>query len=352
MSRPTKSPGDPIDKEDCDLIIEDDAYDLFLIERASGIFADYIYEGNRLEELVENLIRQHERQDIHLVAVETLPYYVNPQKIPRSKLTEYINEGASDLRSPRYEQLIAQMRQNINPSARINVIMVAVDIGGAGGHYGILLYYPSDNTAELFDSMQRETKGGFYTAYFRQVSTDILKNTRIIIPSCIDESISFQPTGGFPENIAPYLEKYATGARGERLKLIRRIQEQDIHSQNHFCYMYAIWYLDLRIHNYTMEDAIRHIRENNLISLVIIKSYIYALVRWFSMKLPDHNFFEQHFPYIWNNDTPYSPNFKRYYIDMIYGSDPLTTSLQKHILTPMPKTPIPPQVMQMCAQYS
>ena len=197
-----------------------------------------------------------------------------------------------------------------------------------------------------------KTKGGFYTAYFRQVSTEILKNTKIVVPSCIDESISFQPTGGFPENIAPYLEKYATGARGERLKLNSTNPRAGYSFTEPLLLYVCHLVFGSRIHNYTMEDAIRHIRENNLISLVIIKSYIYALVRWFSMKLPDHNFFEQHFPYIWNNDTPYSPNFQRYHIDMTYGSDPLTTSLQKHILIPMPKTPIPPQVIQMCAQYS
>lgn len=242
----------------------------------------------------------------------------------------------------------------------------------SGGHWGAIIINTKENSVELFDAMIETTQGSAYTADFKHICQEILPNLRFedgtplvqmpfniqVTADIIDPSLSLQSTGGFTSN-KPALYKKMTKHRD-----IFDIPKEDkldqvVDSQNHFCYMWAIWYIDLRLHylvlgdvlpksditNVIIKDLHTHKSKEdiiafklalthwhaNFIPIVVIKKYIYCLIntyktiqrsftRFFDRQELD--FFNNHFMNIWHNmEGPLSLDFKTYPIEFKITKD-------------------------------
>ena len=185
------------------------------------------------------------------------------------------------------------------------ILQIALDMEDFGGHYGIAIL----NTQELvvFDSIQRNGWSK-YSAYFLQIAQDVFR----IKPTLLAH-VCPQPTGGFvttPTSSPDYLKHL-----------------QDMDSQNHFCYLWSIWYFHLYITGGT-QKILKTFQELKIEPLVMIKRYIWAILHSF---YPDHQklsaliqetiqlshpdmkddlvmatefitrFFTMHFRYVWDN---------------------------------------------------
>jgi hypothetical protein len=157
---------------------------------------------------------------------------------------------------------------NVKPKKIPNqaILHIGADLGEVG-HYGIAI--KNGKKVVVFDSMQVKGDSG-YTAIFCQFAQDIfgIEPTVFLDP---DKQTCPQPTGGFV-NREP-------GESDE--KYLYRLQ--DLHSQNHFCYLWAIWYFHVFITE--GEEAIANIFQELLKKrippLVAIKRYIWSILHSF-----------------------------------------------------------------------
>ena len=98
--------------------------------------------------------------------------------------------------------------------------------------------------------MSSNPRGSGYTKVFKKMISAIISTTAmydfsIAVPQCVMSPIhSPQYTGGFPGNTPVDVDILPFDINPE-LKYHIRIQHPD--SQNHFCYMWGIWYLNMRL---------------------------------------------------------------------------------------------------------
>ena len=122
-----------------------------------------------------------------------------------------------------------------------------------------------------------------------------------------------QPTGGFFNILVPDIKK---NVRGKTAQM--QINRQHAHSQNHFCYIWACWY----IHHYSLTGKSELIYQFN-IPLVNIKTYILHLIPLLENKnrsgieLEIPEFYIENFRMIWSNHhNKYENDFHRYCISL------------------------------------
>jgi hypothetical protein len=318
----------PIDELDQgeEELIGHGAYDLILLENASEIFRSAMMElDNRyIERILEDVVTTADRSKKCIaISSETFDYYMP------TKLTKDPTISTKELKE-KFEAKVDTYRAMVKailgkkPDTCI-VSVVALDLAESGGHYAAL-YYENPRVL-IFDSMQGDTTnviGSSYTPFFKYLAHQIFgESTLVVKPDCIGEKMSLQLTGGFLEGDPYILSLYKKTDNATKLRLAAESTE----SQNHFCYMWAIYSIHLRLSGRTPEQLAKYAYDKMIDPLVIIKKYIWGLVRLEKLKKgmgSDAAFYERHFPFVWSNAVGknmddkerLSLDFKRYRIDM------------------------------------
>lgn len=142
--------------------------------------------------------------------------------------------------------------------------------------------------------------------FFTKLARDIFGINDIVFDSRFDERTSLQLTGGFSSNPPLMLLLNDSPVLTEEEK--ESIMLQSTESQNHFCYMWSIWSLHLRMIGQDPYNIAQFIYGYRIDPLTVIKRYIWSLFNYKDLKLIDQiqikyrAFFEYHWPAIWSND--------------------------------------------------
>ena len=108
-----------------------------------------------------------------------------------------------------------------------------------------------------------------------------------------------QATGGFESYTSPIL--YSIDKPGKK-KFLKELNIQHVDSQNHFCYIWSIWFIQiyLRGGEQLYLDISNKLKIHKIIPLVVIKKYILSFIKLLgNIDYPD--FFYKRFPLIWSN---------------------------------------------------
>lgn len=241
--------------------------------------------------------------------------------------------------------------------------VIAVNLGeGVGGHYAAVFYEKEKGkeVVQLFDSMQAADKkkgGGYYTAYFKQLASAIFKTPNVKLPDCISEEFSLQYTGGFAQN-----PTYPLHIAGEAVseKDQHAIMVQSTESQNHFCYLWAIWRLQMMINGFPIDVYVKQFSSPGNDPLIAIKRYAWYMLYALNLRKElgrYEEFFNIYFTRIWANipfDDKLSPKFQPYQIPMqAMDRVDVNVALQRSFdvveLRPLPPTqPDPDDKRSLC----
>ena len=340
-----------IDKEEKDLICKLGALDLVLIENASDVATKTIQGGGYIEYILKSIVSSYKTGYVHLPS-ETFPFYLTPENKDTYFKDAFIDAGFD---KANYIKLVKNYRKIIgNSKSKKIVTVLGLDLGEDGGHYAAFHY--DKNVVSIFDSMQVEnTKDdknfksiGYYTPYFIQLAGDLFPSAKIVVPDCIKSELSTQFTGGFGGNL-PLAVSEAKGLAKRKQKLI---SIQATESQNHFCYMWSIWWIHLRVAGYSFQKVLDMLKTTD--PLTVIKRYIWCVIHVLKIPLFDKrfkSFFEKHFLSIWSNyplEDKLSIKFARYKLPAINPcinlSDALLHSINPIKLIPEPNTPVPKEL--------
>lgn len=305
------------DAEELNLINKYNARGLILSEEANEIAKIVLHHDNVIENILEMVLS--DVPDVCILPSET--FDMTDALRWRDTLTNYV-------------KTVKQKVKNLK-KYRTVVAVLALELGGVG-HYAAMVV--RDRMVTVFDSMQSVPRGGFYTQDFIILVGFICDQLKIaddivVEPAIQHPLLSLEFTGGFSEN-KPAELKYSRRMPSQVQEII---SHQHIDSQNHFCYMWAVWYVDLVLHGKTLtgvlparsigdEDAITPelVQEIHaeFIPIIVIKKYIWCIlhrdpIRQVVQELLneiEHTFFENHFLTIWWNPRFNRPLFHRYRI--------------------------------------
>lgn len=308
------------DKGETVLLCKEGAYSLFLIEDASEIVRqllqnDCVYEHSYKRQNERNL-----EYIIQTIIDNTLPNQVEfiiPEALHQSGVDEIRDKQKQKNKINELKKIIKEFDKT-----KIIVILLSIDISDSGGgHYGIIIHNPISQETLYFDSMSSTVEGNacetVFCEIFGFISKKLFEKSLVKFEECISkslrQSVFFQITGGFLDTeYQDDPELYITEA-------------QDTRSQNHFCYMWSIWYLHLKLmqfksynkKKYSLKHIIEVINEpcntNQRITvdglcidpIFIIKRYINSLliktnlIRYLNNE--DRLFYDEHFKSVWTN---------------------------------------------------
>lgn len=310
-----------IDEEEIDLICEHNALDLVLIENASEVFKKVMMGRGVFERILQKIIVESNRSDITYIDSERFPFYV------KGPLVEYFddNDLASSTTSTEYEynELVANKQVLVKRALRNHdhiITILAVNLEEFGGHYVAVVH--GHGVTEIFDSMQTESDDsafskikGYYTPWFMQLVNDIFPG-EVRVPDCIIDQLSIQLTGGFITG-KPLLIEVAEKEGWMTKEYRNLLSMQSTESQNHFCYLWSIWWIHLKVNGVNFQEVLNDTIAN-VDPLVVIKRYGWCLVYYLDLdrKLGEYKkFFDKHFLAIWDNEVQgekLSPDFRRY----------------------------------------
>lgn len=324
-----------------DLLLEcTGAYDLALIEEASDLFASYIADKNNLEILLQAII-SHSQKIYEVLNNETFSEELDDMDTEK----EYKNSIKNYRESNEIDRFKKEEKNMIS--------LIALQIEDVG-HYAILIYNGLKKEIDLFDSMQYGTCGSHYTERFKEIASDIFQiPEENIIHMVIPMKNTPQITGGFE-----YFEPLY--AQIENINMEKMIRIQVTESQNHYCYMWSIWYMHFRILGYDPVKILEEIRNVKLDSLFVIKRYIFQLKKILKWKIKKNAFFDKNFPRIWTNSLDplgierESSLFSLYELEMSDKVKTLDDALFESInyklsVKKLPMTPIPNKIKEKCA---
>jgi hypothetical protein len=363
---------DPSDFEGLDLeqrsFLDNGALDLVLIENAAELTRRVMMEKGNLEKILKLFSKTYDGCSV--LPSETFPIYTENGN------EKWQNTGTKE----EYQNLVKEMRkkylslakkQNVDCVYAVFSLLVEVDEDNedneGGGHYGsfyINTKFP--DRAYIFDSMQNSAKGSHYTIFFSQLAKDIFGVQKVVFDRNFTPETSLQLTGGFSNN-PPLMLLYEDDPHHiltEEDKYDVKIQATE--SQNHFCYMWSIWSLHLRMIGEDPFKIAQTISSRKIDPLVVIKRYIWSLFNYKDLRLIDQipgkyrNFFEYHWSAIWSNDPirAFVPNtfFRRYKIPLDSCQD-LTQCLklsyeQINVINEQNLTPLTPSTIELmeCAR--
>lgn len=318
------------DNEEKDLILHG-ARDLVLIEDASKIYMSVIQEYGVFEEILKDLSKKY---NVAFLPSETFPFHICPKyessykgQANTKKWEDYYNLVKT------YQKNNRKVINSMNPF----ITIIATDLGEEGGHYAALMRQ-NDGSIMLFDAM--EYKGdeslvsSFYSPYFIQLTYDIF-GVRPRIPDCMITSL--QETGGFSGNIPNWLKVLGQRRRLSR-ETIGKLSHQTTESQNHFCFIWSIWWIHLKLSGRTMEEVMCYVNTYCINPLVIIKRYGWALFDYYHLeryipcvykknkKTSDflYCFYRKHFLSIWDLVDEKSLTFGRFRLSIPSCFEPLS----------------------------
>lgn len=301
--------------------LDNGALDLVLIENAAELMRRVMMRPGNIEKVLKLLSKTYE--GCAVLPSDTFPIYTDdPNKSWQNTGTKEEYENLVNRMKKRYT-LIAN-KKDVECVYAVFALMVEKD---GSGHYGSFFTNPRlGNRVYLFDSMQNSEKGSFYTPFFRKLAEDIFETPNVIFDKNFTPETSLQLTGGFSKNYPLMLlfeddpEHPLTEQEEEIIKW------QSTESQNHFCYMWSIWSLHLRMIGEDPSGIAKIIAQRNVDPLTVIKRYTWALFNYKDLRLIDEipakyrEFFERHWPAIWSNDPlrKFIPNtfFTRYEVPM------------------------------------
>jgi hypothetical protein len=218
---------------------------LLLIENATDIVNILKNTHGFLEDVFEHIISENESKYSFLGSY-TIDYMMKPEYADYKKFPElFISEsytytkakdlGETSRKSRKYDIAIQKIKDAKKDVKGDMVLHIGARLE-AGGHYGIII--KKGKNVIVFDSMQVFTEDGKYvsgsSAFFIQVAKEVFgKSYKYKVFSrktVVDPEISsVQITGGFIWDPSD------------------KIEIQNMDSQNHFCYMWAVWFFHMFI---------------------------------------------------------------------------------------------------------
>lgn len=233
-----------------------------VLENAADFVRCMKEQPNFLENIIHKIIDDN-KSDFIFLGSETFPFLIKAE-------THHINYGydyqvgifeeqykfASDKLRDSYDLAVASAKQRLRKGKDRYILHIGGDFGRESGHYAVAIMDGKDFI--IYDSMQAGL-GGQFTPFFSQVAYDIFGKRPLPIP----HKACTQPTGGF---IMDADNEY---------------ELQDIDSQNHYCFMWAIWYFHIVITKGL--PGVTKVFEDmggTRISLVYIKKYIWSILMY------------------------------------------------------------------------
>lgn len=240
-----------------------DSMPVILVENASA-FIPMIRDST---DFMETVLKKVAGKKYTFVGSYTLPFV--------SKISKYDDSACKygdNYLSKEYNKEIVKIMRKTRKLKKKNVILhigivlndksETCEESGGPGHYGVII--KTGDRIHLFDSMQHKGDG-YYTLMFQQICNDVFGRKASI--GGIFNSV--QLTGGFTEDRKQF---------GTDLEYFRQLQDMD--SQNHFCYMWAIWYTQLYVKGgeKLAMDTINDLHRRGIHPTVVIKKYIWSLI--------------------------------------------------------------------------
>lgn len=298
--------------EEQELLIQDGSKPVILLENASEMISRMKDSHGFLEQIIDKIIAENKSGYVSLGSY-TFEYYLKEETIKRYEGKPFDQDLGKNPETPKlYESEISLVKKAKSAKSKKNMVHIAADLGGVG-HYAVLIN--NGNKTILFDSMQLNGHSN-YTPFFSQIGKDIFGHypETLNLP---DEKTCLQLTGGF-----------VTPRRYGESESHWMIRTQNMDSQNHFCFFWAIWYFHFFIAEgeQGLEKFLKELNEKCNHPLVIIKRYIWAVVNslyptdtalknLFKEIFPGvpvadaefmMKFFLTHFRYVWDNlDTDF-----------------------------------------------
>lgn len=300
---------DDLDLEECRLILDHNAYPLILIEKATDIYRcafqnldkDYFY----------TLLYELMPRRVGVLPTETFSFDYSGRRILHR------HKDAIQLLKNEIERLERSRKSTI-------VGTFGIDLDEAGGHYSAYIYNVETQKVFMFDPMGNSA----YINNFKQLARKIFGRVEIDIRECQSDLI-FQPTGGFTGNDPSDLQRLPAWdlfSENQKWEYINQHAE----SQDHFCYMWSIWFIDAYVNHRVRK--INQIRkkiidsDRNLMPVMYIKAYIlYVLHKTDTgrmiiddmIKKYNYDFFQNFFTKVWHNPNLEDPlDFRPHHIDI------------------------------------
>lgn len=308
------------DKEQT-ILLNKGALDLVLIENAAELMRRVMMEPGNIEKVLKLLSKTY--AGCGVLPAETFPIYTGDRQLDWQN-TGTLQEYQDSTSGMREQYLALSRKKGVNCISAVFGLMVDDD---GSGHYGSFFLRKGENRVYIFDSMQDSPQGSAYTVFFAQLARDVFAINDVVFDSRFGPRTSLQLTGGFSAN--PPLMLRSERQFGDPVlnkEQIEMIKLQCTESQNHFCYMWSIWSLHLRMLNKDPYEIALKILERNVDPLTVIKRYIWGLFNFKSLNLisqiPEKHraFFRYHWPVIWTNDPLRSlvknDFFRRYVIPL------------------------------------
>lgn len=336
-----------IDKAQKDLICKHDALDLVLLENANEIFRMFMQEGidNHNINAALELIGTTNKKCIYL-QTETFDIDQDEEDEDGDPVWNFTENDENSEKLRDYIDICNEVIESEDVDDK-TIIYTVIGLNlGEGGHYGAMVYDISEKKIYVFDSMSGNSE--YEKDYTNSGTEDIFIKvaTRIFLGDEDYDGIEgidtegvdveavyidyfLQPTGGFEEFLAPVLKKLEKAnerKKNEKQKeLIELINLQHTESQNHFCYIWSIWFCNIYLVGgmEKFNEVISEIAENQCIPLIVIKKYILGLVHLLSnenkmklnVKMEFKEFFDKKFPQIWSNhENKYENKYELYNI--------------------------------------
>ena len=340
-----------MDDDERQLINEYGALDLVLIENASELFRQAMQNGKVFEKILKSIVRAQNNKNIQYLYSETFPFYVSAEKKKKFYKSEK-SASSTQTKKNKYLRLVNEYRKKIDMKKQY-VGIIAVDLESSGGHY--IAFYYSNGNVKLFDSMQtsiseNEKKKLYeknvksasdYTHYFYQLIHDIFPESLVEVPDCIKKEASLQYTGGFIEDLPYFLEESNVDEQTKKCIIL-----QTTESQNHFCYVWAIWWIHLNLMGLDFMKILEVFNDND--PLIVIKKYGWCLIKILGISVTHKEFYLQHFMSIWSNGKDkLSVDFNRYALvipDCNHINDAFIESTKNLSLNLEKKTKVPTEL--------
>lgn len=311
-----------------ELICKLDAVDVVLLENANEIFRSFMQQGIRLEKLLK-AIRVENEHSIYLRS-DTFDISTKPVSAEDEDYEEIweitVNAKNKRMMKAYIKDAVERLQKKTIHDDTIIYTIVGLQLE-AGGHYGGIVCDLSNSTVHVFDSMSYtdpffDDEANYINSGAEQCFLDVAKKifNNKEVKNILKKKLTFknvtvegmlQPTGGFEAFTSPVL-KHANIKR--RLKQAINIQNTD--SQNHFCYIWSIWFCHIYLRGglELFDEVTTNIASSKIIPLVVIKKYILGFLPMVG-KIDDEEdeFFQRHFPRIWSNHKhPTENKFKLY----------------------------------------
>lgn len=174
--------------------------------------------------------------------------------------------------------------------------VLGIDLGDIGGHHCAMIY--EDGTVTLFDPMQCGAHSE-YVERFKHIAHEVFMTEDVHIQPLDSElGYTLQHTGGWMHNPPPHVEMDGNNVMTDNFYEMNHITEKrskmstddkfelvytSSEVQNHFCYMWCIWYLHVVIAGYDINHVIETYM-HGIDPLVIIKTYTWCLLTYTNIK--------------------------------------------------------------------